>query len=129
MPKFTRPLKIVADRSFASHPLYPVLMVGCEKIAKDMGWLGVEVKTGLGGVMNACSVLEEEADCYCKLPCEEPGGGGLWDFSATACLFAEAGFISCDIFGHRLDLNRKNSTFMNHRGVLLTHDKTLATSI
>jgi len=72
--------------------------------------------------MNAIWVLENAPACYFKFPKPENGGGSLWDFAATACIFREVGAIASDIYGAPLDLNRPDSTFMNHRGILFTAD-------
>jgi 3'-phosphoadenosine 5'-phosphosulfate (PAPS) 3'-phosphatase len=66
---------------------------------------------------------------YFKLPKAEEGGGSLWDFAATAALFSELGYVASDFYGEPLDLNRADSTFMNHRGVLFATDYSLAIEI
>ena len=71
-------------------------------------------------------MLDEAPACYVKLPKVKVGGGSLWDYAATACLYAEAGAHVSDIYGAPLDLNRKDSSFMNHRGVLFCSDPLLA---
>ena len=76
--------------------------------------------------MNACWVLEKAPACYFKFPKPEDGGGSLWDYAATASLFHEAGAVASDIYGKPLDLNRPDSTFMNHRGVLFTNNHDMA---
>lgn len=59
------------------------------------------------------------AQCrYFKFPKSQQGGGSVWDYAATARLFEEAGGIVTDIHGGCLDLNRPDSHFMNHRGVI-----------
>ena len=78
--------------------------------------------------MNACRVLAHPSACYFKFP-GPTGGGSLWDFAATACLFAEIGAVATDIHGGLLDLNRADSTLMNHRGVLFATDEALARRI
>ena len=67
---------------------------------------------------NACQVLDYAAACYIKLPRFEDGGGSIWDFAATACIASEAGAWASNIHGDLLDLNRRDSTFMNHQGVV-----------
>ena len=57
------------------------------------------------------------------------GGGSLWDYAATACLFGEAGAVVSDVHGDPLDLNRSDSTFMNHRGAVYATDLDLAERI
>jgi hypothetical protein len=44
-------------------------------------------------------------------------------------LCAEAGAVASDFFGDPLDLNRADSTFMNHRGILFASDSELASQI
>ena len=78
--------------------------------------------------MNACKVLANPLACYVKLP-KQNGGGSLWDYSATACIFSEAGAIATDIYGQRFDLNRADSTLMGRRGILFATDETLAQRI
>ncbi|SVC54967.1 uncharacterized protein METZ01_LOCUS307821, partial [marine metagenome] len=48
---------------------------------------------------------------------------------ATACLFEEAGAVVSDVYGQPLDLNRPDSTFMNHRGAVYATDENLANRI
>jgi 3'-phosphoadenosine 5'-phosphosulfate (PAPS) 3'-phosphatase len=79
--------------------------------------------------MNACWVLEKQPACYFKFPKPELGGGSLWDFAATACIFQEAGALVSDINGNTLELNRHDSTFMNHQGALYSSHAVLAEKI
>jgi len=62
--------------------------------------------------------LENGPGCHLKLPKPEEGGGSLWDYAATACIYEEVGAWATDVYGQPLELNRRESTFMNHRGVL-----------
>ena len=78
--------------------------------------------------MNAWGVLVNAPACYFKVPGPK-GGGSLWDFAATACVFQEVGAVATDIHGDPLDLNRADSSYMNHRGVLFASDDSLATRI
>ena len=79
--------------------------------------------------MNACWVLEHAPACYFKFPKQAEGGGSLWDYAATACILTEAGLHVSDIHGQKLDLNRGESTFMNHRGILYASDEKIADHI
>ena len=78
--------------------------------------------------MNACKVLANPLACYVKSP-KQTGGGSLWDYPATACIFGEAGAVATDIYGQRFDLNRADSTLMCHRGILFATDGTVAERI
>jgi fructose-1,6-bisphosphatase/inositol monophosphatase family enzyme len=56
-----------------------------------------------------------------KFPKKEKGGGSIWDFAATACLFQELGLPATNFAGGRLDLNREEGTFMHREGVYYEH--------
>lgn len=124
--KTDRALSLYNDRSFVQTASYTELMKSFKEISSDMysGKLNTHF-TG-GAVMNACWALDEAPACYVKLPKVKAGGGSLWDYAATACLYAEAGAHVSDVYGAPLDLNRKDSSFMNHRGVLFCSDSLLA---
>ena len=79
---------------------------------------------GLGAALNACRVLDDKPSLYIKLPKEK--GGSLWDYAASAAIFTQLGLPVSNIFGAPLDLNRKDSTYLNHQGVLYASDAALA---
>ena len=81
---------------------------------------------GSGAVKNAWQVIESNQACYLKLPKKEDGGGSIWDFAATACIACETGTWVSDIHGQPLALNRRDSTFMNHKGVIFASNNTIA---
>jgi fructose-1,6-bisphosphatase/inositol monophosphatase family enzyme len=85
-----------------------------------------EIVDSGGAVINACWVLEKEPACFYKEPKVEKGGGCLWDYAATACLFEEIGAWVSDIYGNPLDLNNKDSVFMNRNGVLYATSRKIA---
>ena len=78
-----------------------------------------EICFGAGAVMNSIYCLENAPATYLKLPKSSPGGGSIWDFAAVSLIINEAGGSATDYFGTPLDLNRKDSTFLNHRGILI----------
>ncbi|MEP3477843.1 MAG: 3'(2'),5'-bisphosphate nucleotidase CysQ [Fuerstiella sp.] len=121
-------LSLFTDRSFLSNGQRDQMISVLEKIAQDMGLAGVNVDASAGAVMNACKVLANPPACYVKLP-KQTGGGSLWDYAATACIFTEAGAAATDIDGQPFDLNRADSTLMCHRGILFATDQTLAKRI
>jgi len=122
-------LTFITDRSFAKHRLFSAVITELKSISTAMGYAGMNTILQGGAAMNACWVLENSPACYFKFPKPEEGGGCLWDYAATACLFTEAGAVVSDIEGKPLDLNRSDSTFMNHRGVLYASDQNLAREI
>jgi len=118
-------LSVFLDRSAREQPGYQSLV---DAVADDLG-REVAIQTGPGAVINACRVLDNPLACYIKLPKSSEGGGSLWDFAATACMFREAGAVATDIHGAALDLNRPDSTFMNHHGVLFASNSSLAARV
>jgi fructose-1,6-bisphosphatase/inositol monophosphatase family enzyme len=72
---------------------------------------------GAGAVLNAIFVLENGPACMLKFPKKESGGGSIWDFAATACIYQELGLPATNFEGGKLDLNRKDGTFMNQEGI------------
>lgn len=88
-----------------------------ENKVDDLALSGYTVLEGGGSVLNAINVLKNPPSCMIKHPKKEIGGGSLWDFASTACLFQELGFHATNFEGGPLDLNRKDSTFMHHEGV------------
>lgn len=118
-------LTLIFDRSFLNHERYSEVLEKLRTFAQERYNAEVEVVAFGGAVMNALWVLEQTPACYFKFSKKSDGGGSIWDYSATACIFAEAGGFASDIYGNPLDLNRAESTFMNHRGVVFASDKQL----
>lgn len=120
------PLTLLADRSFMKHPNIEEMKRSLQAIADEEGSPHVEIIAQGGAAMNAIWTVERAPAGYFKLPKPTPGGGSLWDFAATACILPEAGAIATNIHGTSLDLNRPDSTFMNHQGVLYASHQGLA---
>lgn len=123
------PLSLIGDRSLAQHPRYGAIVSEMESIARERGLKGLRSILHGGAAMNACWALENGPACYFKFPKAQAGGGSLWDYAATACIFQEAKAFVSDIHGAPLELNRPDSTFMNHRGILYATDSKLAKRI
>ena len=121
-------LSLFTDKSFLSSASRDQITTALKEIARDMGLTGLHIDASAGAVMNACKVLTNPPACYVKLP-KQNGGGRLWDYAATACIFREAGAVATDIYGQCFDLNRTDSTLMGHRGTLFATDETLAQRI
>lgn len=122
-------LSVIVDLGCLKIACYQELSKGMESVAIKHGCAGVHVFEKNGAALNACWVLENSPACYVKCPKPNKGGGSVWDFSASAVLFNEIGAIASDVHGQPLDLNRSDSTFMNHRGVIFAIDKSLAEDI
>ncbi|MCL6293529.1 3'(2'),5'-bisphosphate nucleotidase CysQ family protein [Jejuia spongiicola] len=89
----------------------------------NLGLKGIKEMSGSGAVMCAILVLENSPACFLKLPKKDLGGGSIWDYAATACIYQELGLPATDFYGEILDLNEKDGTFMNHQGVYYSNFK------
>ncbi|MCP4846543.1 MAG: inositol monophosphatase family protein [Verrucomicrobiaceae bacterium] len=119
-------LTFTYDRSLAQHPFFDEILQQLDSYGHLLGLNGLVASQYGGAVMNACYALENAPACHFKFPKPQDGGGSLWDYAATACIYQEAGAIVSDVQGNPLELNRAGSTFMNHRGALYATDDALA---
>ncbi len=124
-----KPLTIITDRSFLQYDYYQNIMAQLDAIASELGFSGLHTIHFGGAVMNACWVLENAPACYFKFPKKQDGGGSLWDYAATACLFNEIGAVVSDINANPLELNRVDSCFMNHKGIVYASHTNIAEQI
>ena len=122
-------LTFTYDRSFEKHPERQRVLDELNLYAQAIGLPKVHATQYGGAVINACHALESAPGCHFKFAKPEEGGGSIWDYAATACLFEQAGAFVSDVFGDALDLNRSDSTFMNHRGAVYATDASLASKI
>lgn len=110
-------LTYVTDRRLDDTPRAAEIRQLLEQQAEKTGLKGIRELAGGGAVLNAIRVLEQGPACMMKLPKKAVGGGSLWDYAATACIFQEVGVPATNAAGGPLDLNRRDSSFMNHEGV------------
>jgi fructose-1,6-bisphosphatase/inositol monophosphatase family enzyme len=129
MKKMKNELTFTYDRSFEKHPERQRVLDELNLYAEAIELPKVHATQYGGAVINACHALESAPGCHFKFAKPEEGGGSIWDYAATACLFEEAGAVVCDVHGDPLDLNRSDSTFMNHRGAVYATDRFLAAKI
>ncbi len=110
-------LTYVTDRKLKDTPRVREIEDMLQEQKDQLQLTGIKEMAGGGSVLNAIQVLEHGPACMLKFPKKEKGGGSIWDFAATACIFQELGLPATNFEGGRLDLNRKDGTFMNHQGV------------
>jgi 3'(2'), 5'-bisphosphate nucleotidase/myo-inositol-1(or 4)-monophosphatase len=122
----SKSLMVYADASFKAHEKYESAVSTLERCAQSLCLEGVTFTYGSGAVKNASLVFDSSQACYLKLPKREDGGGSVWDYAATACIAHEAGAWASNILGQPLALNRLDSTFMNHEGVIFASNKQIA---
>ena len=106
----------IMDRSLRKHERSEEFRNAVSAFVRDRG-CSLEILDRGGAVMNAIRCLDRVPGLYFKPPREEPGGGSLWDYAATSLIVSEAGGFAADYYGEPLDLNRADSSFMNHRGI------------
>ena len=114
------------DRSFKEANSFAAVQAQLQQIVQDLGLNKLVIRTGAGAVMNALGVVRHANAVYFKFPKKTKGGGSLWDYAATACLFSELNLPVSDIYGRTLDLNNERTTFMNGSGVLYASHEALA---
>ncbi|MEL7247274.1 MAG: inositol monophosphatase family protein [Bacteroidota bacterium] len=114
-------LTYVTDRKLADTPYAEEITNLLQEQLVELGLSGIQEIDGAGSVLNGILVLENGPACMLKLPKKERGGGSTWDFAATACLYQELGLPATNFNGGPLDLNRKDTTFMNHQGVFFAN--------
>jgi len=110
-------LTYVTDRKLKDTPHAAEIESLLEEHVKSLILNGITEIAGAGSVLNGILVLENGPACMLKLPKKENGGGSIWDFAATACIYQELGLPATNFEGGRLDLNRKDGTFMNQEGI------------
>ena len=110
-------LTYVTDRKLKDTPGAAKIESLLDEQVKKLRLNGITEIAGAGSVLNGILVLENGPACMIKLPKKENGGGSLWDFAATACIYHELGLPATNFERGRLDLNRKDGTFMNQEGV------------
>jgi len=110
-------LTYVTDKKLKDTPRLPEMETLLKGYVIEFGLKEFKEMSGGASVMNAIRVLENGPACMIKFPKKELGGGSIWDFAATACIFQELGLSATNFEGGRLDLNRKEDTFMNQDGV------------
>jgi fructose-1,6-bisphosphatase/inositol monophosphatase family enzyme len=110
-------LTYVTDRKLKDTPHASKIESLLNEHVEKLNLNGVKEIAGAGSVLNGILVLENGPACMLKRPKKENGGGCLWDFAATACIYQELGLPATTFEGGRLDLNRKDGTFMNQEGV------------
>jgi 3'-phosphoadenosine 5'-phosphosulfate (PAPS) 3'-phosphatase len=118
-------LTLPCDRSLLKRTDFPKILRSLEIWASNNQLESINEQHHAGAVINACSVLEHPPAIYFKPPKPEVGGGSLWDFAATTCIYKEVGALVCDFRNNELNLNREDTTFMNQFGVIFSTEKEL----
>jgi len=114
-------LTYVTDRKLIDTPSSDKIEKLLQENLDKFNLSGLKEISGSGAVLNGILVLENGPACMVKLPKKEIGGGSIWDFAATACIYRELGLSVTDFKGEMLDLNKKDGTFMNKEGIFFAN--------
>ena len=107
----------VTDKNLEKIAEKDIVLEQIDQLQQELKIEKLNIIAGGGSVMNAMLVLENRPAIMFKFPKKETGGGSIWDFAATACIYKELQLRATDYKGAPLDLNRKDTTFMNDKGV------------
>jgi fructose-1,6-bisphosphatase/inositol monophosphatase family enzyme len=110
-------LTYVTDKTLADTPNHTLIQAILKAKATALGVAKIKEMSGGGAVLNAIWVAENSPALLVKLPKKEKGGGSLWDFAATACIFQELGLLASAYDQSALNVNPKTTTFLNTQGV------------
>ncbi|MFN6944277.1 MAG: 3'(2'),5'-bisphosphate nucleotidase CysQ [Cytophagaceae bacterium] len=113
---------LICDPGFSDHTFFKDTIQSLEQKAAEWEYSGLSVRFAGGAVMNALWVLENAPACYFKFPKKAIGGGCIWDYAATTCIYNELDAKVCDFNEQPLALNNRDSTFMNKNGVIFSTD-------
>jgi 3'-phosphoadenosine 5'-phosphosulfate (PAPS) 3'-phosphatase len=122
-------LTLLFDQSFLKLSNYHKEIDNLHTNAQKLNLEGIRHHHLGGAVMNGISTIELAPAIYYKHPKEALGGGSLWDFAASSVIQSEAGGFNSDYSFTPLDLNRSDSTFMNHRGIIYCNSLKLAKAL
>lgn len=118
-------LTLLYDQSYTKHPQFNSQVEKLKSDLKEFGLKELNIHHLGGAVMNGISTIEMAPALYYKFPKKADGGGSLWDFAASSVIQSEAGGFNSDYHQNPLDLNRPDSTFMNHKGVIYCSNREL----
>lgn len=118
-------LTLLYDASYFKDPRHLDQIKKLRQDSKALGLDSLEIHHLGGAVMNGISTIDMAPAIYFKFPKKAQGGGSLWDFAASSIIQREAGGWNSNYYQRPLDLNREDSTFMNHEGVIFCSDKSL----
>lgn len=109
---------LFADKSLTKQPEFDAICKVCEQHADANNYKFV-IRQEAGAVLNALWTLENGPAMYLKPPKSNKGGGGVWDFAASACILNEAGLCMNHYNNSRLNLNPVGTVYMNENGIRL----------
>lgn len=108
------------DKNALWHALMPFLKQQC-------GLQKIRPQVLASPVHKGCQMLTE-GGLYLGLP-RRKKGVSLWDLAAIASLVQGAGGWVSDVYGDPLELNRKESQYVHHRGFVMAADREVGQAV
>ncbi len=114
-------LSYLTDKKLIDTPHVEIIENLLATKIKELNLNGIIEIAGAGAVLNAILAVEKGPALMVKLPKKENGGGSIWDYAATTCIYNELGLHATSYNGQKLDLNKKESCYMNQEGVFFAN--------
>lgn len=108
---------ILHHRSLAENPSFNNIIETIKEPFISQGYENFDLISHGGAIMNAIWCIEKQPAFYFALPKPTQGGGCIWDYAASVCLYNELGMEVSDYYGKPLHLNCPESIYMNKFGV------------
>ncbi|MCJ8312376.1 MAG: inositol monophosphatase [Saccharospirillaceae bacterium] len=114
--KYQKHITLINDESFLNTQYYPELKAQLEFKNQQC----VQQILQGGAIMNAIWCLEYAPAVYIKYPKKTDGGGCIWDYASTVCIYNELELNATDFHLNELNLNPSGTAYMNTEGVLIS---------
>lgn len=129
IPAISKTLSFYYNQSFTNLKSFSKVIKQLELTAKKEDLDGVSFPQRGGAVLNAIWAAENSPSCFFAYPKPSEGGGSIWDYAASVCIYTELGLHVSDIHGNPLDLNNRTTSFMNKKGVLYASSSSIGKEI
>lgn len=116
-------LTYITDKSLSDTPNKKKIIEILNNKVSDLNLENYEEISGSGAVLNAILVVENAPAIMLKFPKKEQGGGSIWDYAATTCIYNELNLQATTFSGENFNFNRLESTFMNTEGIYFSSIK------
>ena len=117
LPQPKNTLTYVTDKSLVDTPQKELISNHIQERLKALDLTDYNEISGGGAVLNALLVAEHRPALFIKPNKTKLGGGSLWDYAATTCIFKELGLKATTFNGDNINLNPLDTSFLNLQGI------------
>ncbi len=110
-------LNLFHHRSLIKNPNFNQIIADIKTEISAANYADCHLTSHGGAIMNAIWCLLKSPAYYFALPKKTQGGGCIWDYAATVCIFNELDLEVSDYYGRPLCLNRPETIYMNDLGI------------